>query len=201
MFCPSCGFEEKHANQFCRACGSNLTIVRVALEKPDNITQSAVSARDEIGRAVAFKIRETESAYELKKVAEDVLPEIEKFLESPAEKRLRRIRTGTIIASIGFGAALAFSIVSFVFKDDLIVLAGLGAVCFFIGLSFIINGLLFTVPKKSLSDKSPEADAQRQLDAVQTTSELVLPPANQVFSSVTEHTTKHLKEKQSSPRN
>ena len=92
MFCPGCGLEERGSNQFCRACGTDLRPVRFALEKPDNITASAISARDEIGRAVAAKIRETQSVYELKKDAEDVLPEIEKFLESPAEKRLRRMR-------------------------------------------------------------------------------------------------------------
>jgi hypothetical protein len=195
MFCPGCGLEETHANQFCRACGTDFRSLRVALEKPDNITASAVSARDEIGRAIAAKIRETESAKELSIVVEDVLPEIEKFLESPEAKRMRRIRTGTIISSIGLGAALAFTLISIVTKEDMFFLAGLGVVTFFIGLSFFINGLLFTVPKKSLSDKSPDADKQRELDA-QTTSELVLPESKQVFTSVTEHTTQHLKEKQ-----
>jgi len=200
MFCPGCGLEETHANQFCRACGTDLRSLRVALEKPDNITASAVSARDEIGRAIAAKIRETESAKELSIVVEDVLPEIEKFLESPEAKRMRRIRTGTIISSIGMGAAIAFTLISIVSKEDLLVVAGLGVVTFFIGLSFFINGLLFTVPKKTLSDKSPDADKQRELDA-HTTSELVLPESNQVFTSVTEHTTRHLKEKQPIPRN
>lgn len=200
MFCPSCGFEDKQANQFCRACGSNLSIVRVALEKPDNITQSAAFARDEIGRAIAAKIRETRKISDFAEVAEDLLPEIEKFLESPAEKRMRRIRTGTIISSIGLGAAIAFSIVATIGEKDLIVLAGLGVVCFFIGLSFFINGLLFTVPKKTISDNSPEADSQRQLDAAETTNELVLPPSNQTFASVTEHTTHQLKQKEPTPR-
>jgi len=199
MFCPGCGLEETHANQFCRACGTDFRSLRVALEKPDNITASAISARDEIGRAIAAKIRETESAEQLSIVVEDVLPEIEKFLESPEEKRMRRIRTGTIISSIGLGAAIAFTLISMVVKEDMFIIAGLGVVTFFIGLSFFINGLLFTVPKKKLSDKSPDADKQRELDA-QTTSELVLPESSQVFSSVTEHTTQHLKEKQPIPR-
>ena len=77
MYCPDCGIEDRQTNQFCRACGADLRSVRVALESPDSVTASAASARDEIGRAVAAKIRETQSAYELKKVAEDVLPEIE----------------------------------------------------------------------------------------------------------------------------
>ena len=195
MYCPSCGLEEKQSNQFCRACGSNLNLVRLAVARPDSITQSAATARDEIGRAIAFKIREAKSPSELATVAEDVLPEIEKFLESPEEKRLRRVRNGTVIASIGTGAALAFSIIAVLVDSSLAVLAGMGMVCLFIGLGFIINGLLFTVPKKILSDKSPKADAQRQLDT-QTTNELVLPESHNVFSSVTEHTTHQLKEKQ-----
>ncbi len=105
MFCPNCGIEETSVNQFCRACGTDLRSVRFAVESPDSITASAASARDEIGRAVAFKIRETQSVKELKKVVEEVLPEIEKFLESPEEKRLRRVRVGTLISSIGLGAA------------------------------------------------------------------------------------------------
>jgi hypothetical protein len=203
MFCPNCGIEETQVNQFCRACGTDLRRVRYAVESPDNVTASAVSARDEIGRAVAFKIRETQSVYELKKVAEDVLPEIEKFLESPEEKRLRRMRVGTLISSIGFGAALAFAIISMFFKEEkMLTIAGLGAVTFFIGLSFVINGLLLTVPKKSLSDKSSDAEQQRALDAQENalnaqTNELALPESKQVFSSVTEDTTRHLKEKQS----
>lgn len=95
MFCPSCGLEENHSNQFCRACGANLNSVRAAIARPDTITNAAAAARDEIGRAIAYKIREAQSAAELATVAETVLPEIEKFLESPAEKRLRSIRGGT----------------------------------------------------------------------------------------------------------
>lgn len=198
MFCPVCGLEEKHSNQFCRACGSNLNVVRSALEKPDSVTASAAVARDEIGRAIAFKIREASSAAELAVVAEDVLPEIEKFLESPAEKRLRRLRNGTMVAAIGLGATIAFTIISFVVTDGrLFGLAGLGLVTLLVGLGLIINGLIFTVPKKFLSDKSSAADSQRALDLTEAqTNELVLPASNDVFSSVTEHTTQHLKEKQ-----
>src|SRR5881296_1111830 len=106
MFCPSCGSEERQASQFCRACGTDLRPVRVSLERPDSITASAVSAREEIGRAVAQKIREVEDARDLKRVAEDVLPQIEKFLESPEEKHLRRVRAGVITAASGAGSVM-----------------------------------------------------------------------------------------------
>lgn len=197
MFCPSCGSEEKSVNQFCRACGSNLSIVRSLLEKPDNITQSAVMAREEIGRAFAQKIRQTNDAVEMKIVAEDVLPEIEKFLESPEEKRLRRIRTGSIISFVGLGAAIAFSLIGTFVDKELFIMAGMGLVCLCIGLSFVVNGLIFTLPKKILADKSDEGEMQRQLEFEQVkTNELILPESNQVFTSVVENTTQHLQEKQ-----
>ncbi|CAN5624066.1 hypothetical protein BH10ACI3_BH10ACI3_16470 [soil metagenome] len=198
MFCPECGIEERSANQFCRACGSDLRRVRLAVETPDSITASAVSARDEIGRAVAAKIRETQGAYELKKVAEDVLPEIEKFLESPEEKRLRRMRTGMIISSIGLGAAIGISLASLAMNDDgVLLLAGMGVVTFFIGLGFLLNGIFLTIPKKGIADHSVDGDRQRQLDnLVGNTNDLKLPEPSSLFSSVTENTTRHLKEKQ-----
>ena len=198
MFCPECGIEERSANQFCRACGTDLRRMRVAVESPDSITASAVSARDEIGRAVAAKIRETQSAKELSKVAEDVLPEIEKFLESPEEKRMRRMRAGMILSCIGIGTAIGISLVSMVMKDeDVIFLAALGLVTFFIGLGFILNGIFLTVPKKSLADRSSDADSQRELDGISgNTNDLRLAEMPAQFASVTEHTTHHLKEKQ-----
>ena len=98
MYCPSCGSEERQLSQFCRACGTDLRVVRNSLERPDAITASAVSAREQIGMAVADKIRQMSTATDLETVAEDVLPSFEKFLESPEEKRLRRLRNGVITA-------------------------------------------------------------------------------------------------------
>ncbi len=202
MYCPECGIEERSANQFCRACGTDLRRVRAAVESPDSITASAVSARDEIGRAVAAKIREVESARELKKVAEDVLPQIEKFLESPEEKRLRRIRIGTVIASAGMGTAIGLFVVGAAMKEEgFLFLAALGLVTFFIGLGFVLNGVFLTVPKKGLLNRSSDADSQRQLDGIGgNTNDLRLAEPPSQFASVTEHTTHHLQEKQGMPR-
>src|ERR1044072_3739210 len=112
MFCPSCGSEERQLSQYCRACGTDLRIVRRGLEQPDSITASAVSSRQQISQAMADKIRQMESAHDLKRVAEDVLPQIEKFLESPEEKRLRRIRAGVITALVGLAAAFVIFLAS-----------------------------------------------------------------------------------------
>jgi hypothetical protein len=198
MFCPDCGIEDKQSNQFCRACGTDLRPVRVAMLEPDTITASAASAREEIGRAVAAKIRDAKTPGELAVVAEDVLPEVEKFLESPEEKRLRRMRTGMIISLVGLGATVGVSLVAIVMNDaDMIVMAALGVVTFFIGLAFILNGVFLTIPKKGLPDRSADADLQRQLDAAQP-NDLILPQSrpSSLFSSVIENTTRNLTEKE-----
>lgn len=198
MFCPSCGLEDKQSNQFCRACGSDLRVVRNALAKPDTITLSATAAREEIGRALAARVRGARSAVDMKIIAEDVLPEIEKFLESPEARRLRRVRVGTIVASVGAGVTLLLA--SFVVSPADVFLPAAGLIVFFIGLAIVLNGLFFTVPPKTVADRSTDADRQRELDA-KTTSELVLPEANpNEFASVIENTTRQLKEKQPARR-
>jgi hypothetical protein len=211
MFCPSCGSEERQASQFCRACGTDLRTVRAGLEHPDSITASAVSAREEIGRAVAQKIREIEDPRYFKRITERVLPRIEKFLESPEEKRLRRLRKGTVMALVGLGVGVPALVLTAVnTKTDaeafLGVLLILAAVTFATGLGVVINGLLFSKPGQTLEDKSADAHMQNLLDAgytpppmraseaqlsfrSQTTSNLAQPSG----SSVTEGTTHHLK--------
>jgi hypothetical protein len=183
MFCPGCGSEERQATQFCRACGTDLRAVRVSLERPDSITASAVTAREEIGRAFADQIRGVDDARDLKRVAEDVLPQIEKFLESPEEKRLRRMRIGVIIASIGLGATIAMAIMGSIAREadveGFAMGAGAGVVTFFIGLGFLLNALLFTRPRTKLSEHPHDAASQNLLDAHYT------PPAAQLRSPTT----------------
>lgn len=201
MYCPTCGSEERQLSQYCRACGTDLRSVRLTLEKLDPVTASAVTARDRISQAVAEKIREAQSATELHKVAEDVLPEIEKFLESPEERRLRRVRTGVIISFIGCGAALGGAIASMQ-DESLFVLMVPGIAAFFIGLALILNGLLFTVTKKKLPLKADEENQLLEslrvgggaLDTAGFSEAARLPaPGREPASvSVTEHTTKHL---------
>lgn len=202
MYCPSCGSEERQLSQFCRACGTDLRIVRNSLENPDPITQSAVSAREHIGMAVADKIRQMSSAKDLEKVAEDVLPQFEKFLESPEERRLRRIRAGVITAAIGFGASLALFLVALDNADALGFIPPF-FITFLVGIGIIINGLMFTVPRKQLPGDATDALRQRMLDSginralheapvpANLTNELG-PSNKRQPVSITEHTTHHL---------
>ncbi len=193
MYCPSCGSEERQLSQFCRGCGTDLRAVRTTLERPDPITASAVSAREQISRVMADKIAEMESSHDLKQVAEDVLPQIEKFLESPEERRLRRVRAGVIVAAVGLGATVVTLIMA-LNKGDVLPFASLGFITFLVGLGLIINGLAFTLPRKEGPSLSREPDPQ--LLSQQTgTSPISIPtllsrPTS--TPSVTEHTTQHL---------
>lgn len=164
MYCPTCGSEERQISQYCRACGTDLRVVRRGLEMPDTITASAVSAREQISQAFADKIRQMESASDLQRVAGTVLPQLEEFLESPEEKRLRRVRAGVITACIGLGASLLIFLAS-LSAHDLTPFIALGLIAFFVGLGLIINGFFFTVPLKGIIDRSEEAVAQKELES------------------------------------
>jgi len=206
MYCPTCGSEERQISQYCRACGTDLRVVRRGLERPDSITASAVSAREQISQVMAEKIRELEDTDDLRRVAEDVLPQIEKFLESPEEKRLRRIRSGVVTGAIGLGATLLIFLLS-LNQHGLIPFISLGLITFLIGLGLVINGLAFTIPRKKIADRSDEAQSQKELESGMPSASSVnqlspfasattdLPNSDRLASqpSVTEHTTHQLK--------
>lgn len=149
MFCPNCGAEDRKQSQFCRTCGAELRVVRTALERPDAITSSAMTARDEIGRAIAAKIKELETADDLKEVVEDVLPQVEKFLESPEERRLRHLHEGILTAATGLGIILFCLVMSFVTHSDraetLVAIGGGGGILvLLIGLGMFVNARWLT---------------------------------------------------------
>jgi hypothetical protein len=179
----------------------------MGLEKPDTITASAISAREQISRALADRIRQLETGKDLEHVAEDVLPQIEKFLESPEERRLRRVRAGVVCAAVGLGGALLIFLMSLK-EHDLLPFTSLGVILFLIGIGLVINGFAFTIPRKRLADRSEDARAQEELESRARSTFL----ANQLTStsqttndlqssndriasrpSVTEHTTHQLR--------
>ncbi len=193
MYCPGCGSEQN--GQYCRSCGTDLRVFRNALEKPDATVQLLGSARDEIGRAIADKIRELKSAKELSKVVEEVLPGVADFLETPEEKRLRRIRSGMLVAAIGLGSAVAFTCLGIAINEEvLLFVSGLGLTTFLIGLGLLFNGWHFTIPKNLGSDQTSKqlvitvAESSPNPDAN-------VASLNRMFpASVSEHTTHQLPE-------
>lgn len=196
MFCPQCGAREDQPKQFCRGCGADLRMVRSALTKSEH-PQPSPSARDEISRVLALKINELYSANDLKKVAEDVLPQIEKFLESPEEKRLRRLRNGVILAGIGMGAMIVGPLLSGMLHErELQMIGALGIVPFLIGLATLINGVLFSLPRKRATQFMADASVPMTVPLMSNkpavaTNEL-LPDNPPRPTSITEHTTHQL---------
>jgi hypothetical protein len=142
------------------------------------------------------------SAKDLEKVAEDILPPFEKFLESPEEKRLRRIRAGVITAAIGLGASVVMLLMA-LDKTDFFPYITPAFITFLVGLGMVINGMMFTVPRKKLPGDAGDALSQKILDSgvsrpayeapapANLTNELAPAPKPQL-TSITEHTTHHL---------
>jgi hypothetical protein len=90
MFCPDCGLEDKQSNQFCRACGTDLRPVRHAVERPDSVTESAVSARDEIGRAIAARFASREARRNWQSLPKKSCPKSKNF----SSRRRRNVFDG-----------------------------------------------------------------------------------------------------------
>ncbi len=198
MFCPTCGVRETSSGQFCRACGSDLRMLRVLMQRPDKITETALAARDEIGRSIAHKVREMQTMNDLAEFTDSVLPQIERFLESPAERRMRRMRAGMVVGSIGVSCMLAFGIAAAVADQILLVPAALSSIVFFIGLGIFLNGYTLTEVPMAVPDSSDLGLSQKIIDEkVQTTDDLKLPAetAEEAFAigSVVEPTTRQLK--------
>ena len=194
MFCPNCGLEDTTQNQFCRSCGTSLHVVRSAIEHPDAITKSAVTAREEIGRAIAAKIAEFEDANEVRQAVYEILPAIERFLESPEEQRwqqreqrLNKIRGGVLTSVVGLAITLTFMLISWlVHEEKILIVSALGLLVLIIGLGVTATALWLTVlkPLPNVSSHIPTLLEMRdeQGDEI----------SRHRFRSVTEGTTREL---------
>jgi hypothetical protein len=162
------------------------------------VTDAAANARAEIGRAIADKIREMKQPGELAEMAEDILPKIEEFLETPEERRLQRMRSAVITSAIGLGVMISFILVALAANDPgLLIPAGGGLVTFFISIAMILNAKLFTVPKNQITDRAPDAALQKALDRASlgaAGAPKELSPAQKQPPSVIEHTTHRLQD-------
>src|SRR5262249_49355934 len=172
----------------------------------------AITAREEIGLAIASKIKEFESASDLTLAVYELLPAIERFLESPEEKRLhsqerrlKHIREGVLTSAVGLAVALLFIfLLKFIFSKsykmpdyaDILVIASLvGLAILVIGLGIVINGLFFTTLKSTSGKRSPHRTPEELIGGVATNGLLQRPQASTQPSglpSVTEGTTREL---------
>src|SRR5262249_19593525 len=161
MFCPACGIEDTKSSQFCRSCGSGLPSLRSASEqRPDTNPIPGNSAREEIGRALAEKIRRSESAADLKIVVQEILPVAERFLETSEERRLRseqyeselsqnalkRARRGTVTAAICLAAALPFVILGLTSRNTVWFIPVIPSIIGFLrGVGILLYALFFPI--------------------------------------------------------
>ena len=198
MICPNCGTQDQSSNQFCRSCGLALQAVRAAIEQPDAITTSAVTAREEIGRAIAGKIAEFENLSDLRRAVYEILPVVEGFLESAEERhlkeqrqRLNQIREGVLTSVVGLAIMLSFLLISWITQQEkiLIVSAG-GLLVMLVGLGMTMTALWFTVPKGiPTGTRTSQLKTDEKLKIFVETERSAL---NSKFHSVTEGTTREL---------
>src|SRR5262249_8229274 len=170
MFCPNCGIEDMRSSQFCGSCGSELPVPRPTPDqRPETSPIPGNTAREEIGRALADKIRQSENAADLKIVIQEILPVAERFLETADERRmrneqnelkvaqnaLRRARKGTVTTTIGFAAALAFLVMGLASRDPVWLVPFIPSIIgFLIGIGILLNALFFTVLSAKPTDPS-----------------------------------------------
>ena len=192
MFCAACGAEDRTRSQFCRSCGAELHAVRAAMENPEPLTRAGAAAREEIGRAIAAKIEEIHNASDLRRVVQDVLPRVEKFLESAVDRRLRHIREGIITSSVGVGVILFFLLISVITgTPEVMIAGGAGIIVLAIGL-----GILLSAMAHGPAAKRPAAPPPRALDTGEQLHAYLQPiaPPSRIpgIASVTEGTTRQL---------
>jgi hypothetical protein len=198
MFCPGCGLEDQKANQFCRNCGTALHSVRFALEQPDAVTSSAVAAREEIGRAISTKIGELRDTQDLRNAVYEILPAVERFLESPEErlsylqeKRLNQIREGVVTSVVGLAIILSFLLISWIAHEEkILIVSALGLLVLMIGLGITISASWFTALPKQFSPSSRRLS--KQLVSDDHSNKEIASARHSNFGSVTEGTTREL---------
>ena len=195
MFCPRCGSSQDEELKFCKACGANLSAVKLAVEgrQPDDRFNWNKTWVADMFASSAEQIKRHKELERLQGI-------------TPETKRYNEIKGGVITASVG----VAISIFLLVFMQGIIVggkvphdtaeiLARIwvaGLIPVFVGLALIFNG--YFVSRKMV--EAAKREASRETGELQSgpTATPALKPANttEFIStpfSVTEDTTKHLK--------
>jgi hypothetical protein len=190
MFCPRCGANQNDDLKFCNLCGANLNAVRQvvdAKQTPQKFDWSDTWVAEMFLSGDAHERRKLETER-----ARGLTPEV---------KRYNEIKAGVITASVG----IALMIFLNVFMQG-IILGGkipddtaeilsriwiAGVLPLFVGAALIVNGVLIGKKIVEASNRNvlPEKEVNPNLLRSPDTTEFVSPP-----SSVTEDTTKHLRD-------
>lgn len=195
MFCPQCGINQSDELKFCKSCGGNLFAVR-----------QVVATRETGGKFDWSKTWVAEmmlSGEERERRNEEL--ERQRGIAPGSTRSQKEIKAGVITTSVGIGLAIFL----FIFMQGIIaggnidreataILSRLwivGVIPFFVGLGLLINGLFVKGSGHTLLKpngyelKTFEKDAQPLALSPGNTSEYTPSP-----SSVTEHTTRQLRD-------
>jgi hypothetical protein len=193
MFCPRCGSNQSEDLKFCKACGANLFAVRQVVDSRETDEKFDMGKTWVAEMFMSAKERQRREA------------EMDRRLGlTPEVKRYNEIKAGVISASVGIGVTI---FLYFLMRG--IVLSGnvqpgdaeildriwvAGVIPFFVGLALIINGVFVSKKQARIASRA------MQPDSLETEAEpKSLRPADTADFvptgfSVTEHTTKHLKQ-------
>src|ERR1044072_1580371 len=152
MLCPKCGTTQSDELKYCKSCGTNLNLVRLALADPEKLEAKLEDKWDWSKTWVAEMMLSGEEQQKRQRER-----------EHPEEKRYNEIKAGVITGSIG----LALMIFLAIFMEGLIA-SGIppnaaailsrvwiaGVIPFFIGLALIFNGVV--VGKKLVEPRKRE---------------------------------------------
>lgn len=204
MICPRCSSNQSDDVKFCKFCGANLQAVRDALENRDP------GNKFEWGDTWVAEMFRSGQATELRKL------ELERRMGiTPAVKRYNEIKAGVITSCVGIG----LSIFLFVFMQGLLrvvspdeaqILTRLwitGVIPFFVGVAFIINGLVVSKRMVEIQEREMRKINPGAVDPLtgETAAQRALRPAdaNEFIPtgySVTEQTTRHLAGSEQNPK-
>jgi len=196
MFCPQCGSTQSDELKFCKSCGANLQALRQVLSSRED---GEKFSWNKTWLAEMFMSSEESLKHQAQ------LERLQGI--TPETKRLMEIKAGVITASVGLG----LMILLYVLMEGIIAggkvppeavpilnrLWVVGVIPLLVGAALIINGVF--ISKKGEPEPVVPAEAENPEIAAPAGPEY-LPPAdtNELFPAgftVTEETTKHLKQR------
>lgn len=188
-FCPTCGLENQPDRNFCRSCGTNLRLVKQALElnAPAPVPLDPAQATKKHVTELLLK-RISELPINEPGDLEEVIGQIGRLLESDDAQKVRHVRNGIITVAIVAGV-LGFFGLAFLAGTGAPTGMILGVVSLF--LAVVVPILLFMLYQLGKPLRPPGAPETK---FPMTSGEPITPPqpVRPTPTSVTEHTTQHL---------
>jgi hypothetical protein len=189
-FCPKCGLDNQPDRNFCRGCGTNLRLVKQALEPgptadvPNGMTQTTQYAIDTVLRKISEL--QLDDASDL----EEVVEQVGKLTESDELRKVRYARNGIVTVAIIAGALCFFGL-AFLSGRDAPTVMLFALVSIF--LAIVVPLLLYMLYQLTRPLRRSETPP-RELPAAPIQQPPATPPqvSHRAPRSVTEHTTQQL---------